>query len=149
MTGNEKFDNDAGRIGARIMAEANKSRKHNTLTRETIKQTVEDFFGEHEEKELIVTVSLDSSNRKAICNFHIASEIYEIVENSTKTELIISNYASPLVSLIPDDMTIRYEEVIRCEATVKTGETEDDILADVLEIGFKNGTVLEIGFLKI
>ena len=91
------------------------------LTRETIKQTIEDFFGEHEEKELIVTVSLDSSNRKAICNFHIASEIYEIVEDSTKTELIISNYASPLVSLIPDDVTIRYEEVVRCETTARTG----------------------------
>lgn len=149
MTGNEKFDNDAGRIGARMMMEAQKSRKCNTLARETIKQTVEDFFGEHEEKELVVTVSLDSSNRKAICNFHIASEIYEIVENSTKTELIISNYASPLVSLVPDDVTIRYEEVTKCEVTVKTGETEDDILADVLEIGFKNGTVLELGFLKI
>ena len=121
----------------------------NELARETIKQTVEDFFGEHEEKELIVTVSLDSNNRKAICNFHIASEIYEIVENSTKTELIISNYASPLVSLVPDDVTIRYEEVTKCEVTVKTGETEDDILADVLEIEFKNGTVLELGFLKI
>ena len=119
------------------------------LTRETIKQTVENFFGEHEEKELVVTVSLDSSNRKAICNFHIVSEIYEIVENSTKTELIISNYASPLVSLVPDDVTIRYEEVTKCEVTAKTGETENDILADVLEIGFKNGTVLELGFLKI
>lgn len=149
MTGNEYFDNDAGRIGARMMMEANKSRKRNTLTRETIKQTVEDFFGEHEEKELIVTVSLDSSNRKAICNFHIDSEIYEIVEDSAKTELIISNYASPLVSLVPDDVTIRYEEVTRCEATVRTGETEDDILADVLEIEFKNGTVVELGFLKI
>ena len=114
-----------------------------------IKQTVEGFFGEHEEKELVVTVSLDSSNRKAICNFHIASEIYEIVEDSTKTELIISNYASPLVSLIPDDVTIRYEEVTRCEATVRTGETEDDVLADGLEIGFRNGTVVELGFLKI
>lgn len=149
MTGNDKFDNDAGRIGARMMEEARKSRKHNTLTRDKIKQTVENFFGEHEEKELVVTVSLDSSNKKAICNFHIASEIYEIVEDSTKTELIISNYASPLVSLIPDDVTIRYEEVTRCEAIVKTGETEDDILADVLEIGFKNGTVVELGFLKI
>ena len=119
------------------------------LTRETIKQTVEDFFGEHEEKELVVTVLLDSSNRKAICNFHIASEIYEIVENSTKTELIISNYASPLVSLIPDDVTIRYEEVSRCKVNVRTGETEDDIWADVLEIGFENGIVLELGFLKI
>ena len=39
-----------------------------TITRETIKHIVEDFFGEHEEKELVVTVSLDSSNRKAICN---------------------------------------------------------------------------------
>lgn len=121
----------------------------NELARETIKQTVEDFFGEHEEKELIVTVSLDLDNRKTICNFHIASEIYEIVEDSTKTELIISNYASPLVSLVPDDVAIRYEEVTRCEATVKTGETKDDILADVLEIGFKNGTVLELGFLCI
>ena len=121
----------------------------NVLTRETIKQTVEDFFGEHEEKQLVVTVSLDSSSRKTICNFHIASEIYEIVEDSTKTELIISNYASPLVSLIPDDVTIRYEEVTRCEATVRTGETEDDVLADVLEIGFRNGTVVELGFLKI
>ena len=121
----------------------------NELARETIKQTVEDFFGEHEEKELIVTVSLDLDNRKTICNFHIASEIYEIVEDSTKTELIISNYASPLVSLVPDDVAIRYEEVTRCEATVKTGETEDDILADVLEIGFENGIVLELGFLKI
>lgn len=45
MTGNEKFDNDAGRIGARMMMEAQKSRKCNTLARETIKQTVEDFFG--------------------------------------------------------------------------------------------------------
>lgn len=92
---------------------------------------------------------MDSSNRKAICNFHIDLEIYEIVEDSTKTELIISNYASPLVSLIPNDVTIRYEEVIRCEATVRTGETKDDVLADVLEIEFKNGTVLEIGFLYI
>ena len=119
------------------------------ITREKIKQTVEDFFGGHEQKELVVTVSLDSSNRKAICNFHIASEIYEIVEDSTKTELIISNYASPLVSLIPDDVTIRYEEVTRCETTVRTGEAKDDILADVLEIGFINGTVLELGFLCI
>ena len=119
------------------------------LTRETIKQIVEDFFGEHEEKELVVTVSLDSSNRKAICNFHIASEIYEIVENSTKTELIISNYASPLISLIPDDVTIRYEEVRRCETDVATGETEDDILADILKITYINGTVMELGFLYV
>ena len=149
MTGNEKFDNDAGRIGVRMMEEACKSRKCNTLTRETIKQTVEDFFGGHEEKELIVTVLLDSSNRKTICNFHIDSQEREILEDSTKTELIISNYASSLLLLIPDDVTIRYEEVVKCEPTVRTGETEDDVLADVLEIGFKNGTVLELGFLKI
>ena len=121
----------------------------NVLTRETIKQTVEDFFGEHEEKQLVVTVSLDSSSRKTICNFHIASEIYEIVEDSTKTELIISNYASPLVSLIPDDVTIRYEEVRRCETDVATGETEDDILADILKITYINGTLLELGFLYV
>lgn len=119
------------------------------LTREIIKQTVEDFFAEHEEKELTVTASLDSSNRKAICNFHIDSQEREIIEDSTKTELIISNYASSLVSLVPNDVTIRYEEVVRCEVTVKTGETEDDILADVLEIAFMNGTVVELGFLCI
>lgn len=119
------------------------------LTRETIKQTVEDFFAKHEEKELIVTVSLDSNNRKAICNFHIDSQEREIVEDSTKTELIISNYTSSLLSLIPDDVTIRYEEVTRCEATVVTGETEDDILADVLEVAFKNGTVMELEFLYV
>ena len=119
------------------------------LTRETIKQTVEDFFGEHEEKELVVTVSLDSNNKKAICNFHIDAQEREVTEDLTKTELIISNYASPLASLIPDDVTIRYEEVTKCEAIVKTGETKDDIVAHVLEVAFKNGTVLELGFLCI
>lgn len=145
-----KFDyaNDVGKQNARMFKEAFKSRKQ-ILTRETIKQTVEDFFGEHEEEELTVTILLDSSNRKAICNFHIESQEREITEDSTKTELIISNYASPLVSLVPDDVTIRYEEVARCEVAVRTGETKDDILADVLEIAFKNGTVLELGFLCI
>lgn len=119
------------------------------LTREKIKQTVEDFFGEHEEKELVVTVSLDSNNKKAICNFHIDAQEREVTEDLTKTELIISNYASPLASLIPDDVTIRYEEVTKCEAIVKTGETKDDIVAHVLEVAFKNGTVLELGFLCI
>ena len=123
--------------------------RNKTITKETIKQTVEDFFGEHEEKELNVIVSLDSNNRKAICNFHIDAQEREITEDSTKTELIISNYASPSLSLIPDDVTIRYEEVTRCEATVRTGETKDDIVAHVLEIAFKNGTVMELGFLCI
>ena len=53
MTCNEKFVNNGrikGGINARMMAKARKSRKQNVLTRETIKQTVEDFFGEHEEK---------------------------------------------------------------------------------------------------
>lgn len=121
----------------------------NELTRETIKQTVEDFFAEHEEKELTVIISLDSDNRKAICNFHIDAQEREITEDSTKTELIISNYASSLVSLVPDDVTIRYDEVTRCEVTVRTGETEDDILADILKITYINDTVLELGFLYI
>ena len=51
--------------------------------------------------------------------------------------------------MIPDDVTIRYEEVVNCESTVRTGETKDDIVADVLEIEFENGAVLELGFLKI
>lgn len=119
------------------------------LTRETIKQTVEDFFAEHEEKELNVTVSLDSNNRKAICNFHIDAQEREITEDSTKTELIISNYASSLVSLVPDDVTIRYEEVTKCVTDVVTGKTEDEILADIIKITYINGTVMELGFLCI
>ncbi|MDE7200999.1 MAG: hypothetical protein K2O91_03640 [Lachnospiraceae bacterium] len=119
------------------------------MTRETIKQTVEDFFQKHGEKELTVTILLDSSDRKTICNFHIDAQEREIVEDSTKTELIISNYALSLLSLVPDDITIRYEEVIKCEPTVKTGESKDDIVAYVLEVAFKNGTVLELGFLCI
>ncbi len=146
-----KFDyaNDVGKQNAKMMNEAIKLRNQNTLTRETIKQAVEDFFTEHEEKELTVTISLDSSNKKAICDFHIDAQERETVEDSTKTELIISNYATPLLSLIPDDVTIRYEEVIKCERTVRTGETKDDIVAHVLEVEFKNGTVLELGFFCI
>lgn len=148
MTGNEKFDNDAGRIGARMMMEAQKSRKCNTLSKETIKQTVEHFLSEHDEKELNVAIYLDSSGRKPVCNFHIDTPELETIEDSTKKQLVISDFTTPK-SLIPDDVTIRYEEVTRCEAAVRTGETEDDILADVLEIAFKNGTVVELGFLKI
>lgn len=148
MTGNEYFDNDAGRIGARMMMEARKSRKCNTLSKETIKQTVEHFLSEHDEKELNVAIYLDSSGRKPICNFHIDTQELETIEDSTKAQLVISDFTTPK-SLIPDDVTIRYEEVTRCEPIVRTGETEEDILADVLEVAFKNGTVLELGFLKI
>lgn len=146
METNFDYANDAGKQGTRLMKNARKSRKA-VLNKDKIKRTVEDFFVKHEEKELTVTVYLDSSNRKSICNFHIDSQEREIVEDSTKTELIISNYASSLLSLVPDDVTIRYEEVIRCEPTVRTGETKDDILADVLEVTFKNGMVLELGFI--
>lgn len=118
------------------------------LTRESIKQTVEDFLSEHDEKELNVTIYLDSNGRKPICNFHIDTPGLETIENSTKAQLVISDFTTPK-SLIPDDVTIRYEEVVKCEVTVRTGETEDDILADVLEIGFRNGTLLELGFLYI
>ena len=148
MTGNEYFDNDAGRIGARMMMEARNSRKCNTLSKETIKQTVEHFLSEHDEKELNVAIYLDSSGRKPVCNFHIDTPELETIEDSTKAQLVISDFTT-LKSLIPDDVTIRYEEVTRCETTVRTGETEDDILADVLEVAFKNGTVVELGFLKI
>ena len=117
-------------------------------TRETIKQIVKDFLSKHEEKELNITVYLDSSGRKPVCNFHIDTPELEIIESSTKAQLIISDFTTPK-SLIPDDVTICYEEVTRCESTVRTGETEDDILADVLEITFSNSTVLELGFLKI
>ena len=148
MTGNKYFDNDAGRIGARLMEESRKSRNNNKFTREKIKQTVEKFLSDHDEKELNVAIYLDSSCRKPICNFHIDTPELETIEDSTKAQLVISDFTMPK-SLIPDDITICYEEVTRCEATVRTGETEDDILADVLEVAFKNGTVLELGFLKI
>lgn len=149
MTGNEKFDNDAGRVGARTMLMNRHSSKNSPdITREKIMGTVEDFFAKHDEKELCVSVFLDIEGKKPICNFHIDSEYREIVEDSTKSQLIISDFTTPK-SLIPDDVTIRYEEVAKCNPTVRTGETEDDIVADVLEIMFKNGTVLELGFLYI
>lgn len=52
-------------------------------------------------------------------------------------------------SLIPDNVIIQYEEVIRCEPAVRIGETRNDIVAHVLEIEFKNGTFMELGFLCI
>ena len=140
--------NNNNEINARMMEEASKSRKHNTLSKKIIRQTVEDFLSEHDEKELNVAIYLDSSGRKPVCNFHIDTPELETIEDSTKAQLVISDFTTPK-SLIPDDVTIRYEEVTRCEATVRTGETEDDILADVLEIGFKNDTVMELGFLCI
>lgn len=151
MTGNEKFDNDTGRVNTRL---AFLARKHSdqkesmVLDKEKIKQTIEDFLSDHDEKELNVAIYLDSSGRKPICNFHIDTPELETIEDSTKAQLVISDFTTPK-SLIPDDVTIRYEEVARCETTVRTGETEDDILADVLEVAFKNGTVMELGFLKI
>lgn len=149
MTGNEKFDNDVGRVGARTMLMNRHSSKNSPdITREKIMETVEDFFAKHDEKELSVSVFLDTEGNKPICNFHIDSEYREIVEDSTKSQLIISDFTTPK-SLIPDDVTIRYGEVAKCNPTVRTGETEDDIVADVLEIMFKNGTVLELGFLYI
>lgn len=150
MTGNEKFDNDVGRVNTRL---AFLARKHSdqkesmVLSKEKIKQTMEDFLSEHDEKELNVAIYLDSNGRKPICNFHIDTPELETIEDSTKSQLVISDFKTP--SLIPDDATIQYKEVARCEPTVKTGETKDDIVADVLEIAFKNGTVLELGFLKI
>lgn len=117
------------------------------LTREKIKETVEDFFMEHRKKELLVSIYLDTEGKKPICNFHIASDHQEVTEDSTQTELIISDFISK--SLMPDDVTIQYEEVVKCEVEVRTGETEEDIVANVLEIMFKNGTVLEVGFLNI
>lgn len=165
MTGNEKYDNDAGRVGTRLMlinrrrgenspnyqmlnGGDNSSEKANTLTRETIKETVKDFFAKHNEKELSVSVYLDTEGKKPICSFHIDSDYREVVENSNKSQLIISDFTTPK-SLIPEEVKIAYDEVIKCDPTVRTGETEDDIIADVLEIMFRNGTVLELGFMYI
>lgn len=154
MTGNEKFDNDAGRVNTRLMLLKNRYSSKKSpdcqipITREEIKEIVEDFFEKHDEKELSVSVYLDAECKKPICNFHIDSDYREIVEDSTKSQLIISDFTTPK-SLIPDDVTIRYEEVIKCNPTVRTGEASDDIVADILEIMFRNGTVLELGFLYI
>ncbi len=121
---------------------------NDTLTRETIKETVEKFFSEHNEKELLVSIFLDKEFKKTICNFHMNPEYLQIDEDSTKSELIIADYTTSK-SLIPDEVTISYEEVVNCEVTIQTGETEDDILADVLEVTFRNGIILEFGFLYI
>ena len=165
MTGNEKYDNDAGRTGVRMMLMNRHSSENspnyqmlngsdnsfetaNTLTKDAIKVSVDDLSTEHDKNELSVSVFLDTGGKKPICNFHIDSEYREIVEDSTKSQLIISDFTTPK-SLIPDDVTIRYDEVVRCDYTVRTGETDDDILAYILEIMFRNGTALELGFMYI
>lgn len=113
---------------------------------ENVKQIIVNFFASHDngEKELYVSIFLDARRKTSICNLHIDSGYREIIEDDTKAIFVISNYADQMLT-IPDDVTIRYDEVTRCEATVRTGETKDDIVADVLEITFKNGTVLELG----
>lgn len=152
METNYDYANDVGKQIARMMEESHKSRKHNTLTKEKIKQIVkqivEDFLSDHDEKELNVKIYLDSSRKKPICSFQINTPELETIEGSTKAQLAISDFTIPK-SLLPDDVTIHYEEVTRCEPTFRMGETKDDILVDVLDITFKNGTVLELGFLKI
>lgn len=117
------------------------------LTREEIKESVENFFESHKEKKLCVDVYLDTKDKKPIFNFYIDLKQCEIMENSSQTELIISNYAE--IQTLPIMVNILYEEVINCETTVKTGEAEEKILADALVITFKNGTVLKLGFLNI
>ena len=118
------------------------------LTRETIKETVENFFEKFVEKELSVANFLDATSKQSICNFNIGSEYREIAENSTHSELVIADYTTP-ISMIPDDVSIRYADVIQCEEMIRTGETEDDILANVLEVTFRTGMVLELGFLNM
>ena len=149
MTGNEKFDNDAGRVGVRTMLMNRHSSKNSPdITRENIMEVIEDFFAKHDKKELSVSVYLDTEGKKPICSFHIDSDYREVVENSNKSQLIISDFTTPK-SLIPEEVKITYDEVVKCDPTVRTGETEDDIIADILEIMFRNGTVLELGFVYI
>lgn len=69
-----------------------------------------------------------------------------ILRTYTKYQQVSTDFTTSK-SLIPVDMTIRYEEAARCEAAVRTGETKDDIAAHVLETAFRNGTVLEFVFL--
>lgn len=118
------------------------------VTRNEVKQQIEDFLAKYPDKELLVTVALDGENWKPICNMHIDSDKIGIVEDDTKLSLTISNYEMPS-SLVPDEVIIRYGEITKCKETVRTGETEDDILANVLEITYWNGTIIELGFLAI
>lgn len=117
-------------------------------TRDEIKQQIEDFLAKYPDKELLVTVALDGENLKPICNMHIDSDKIGIVEDDAKLSLTISNYEMPS-SLVPDEVIIRYGEITEYKETVRTGETEDDILANVLEITYWNGTIIELGFLAI
>lgn len=147
METNFDYTDDVGKQNTRMMEKAFKSRNY-TITKEKINQIIEDFLTKHDQKELNVAIYLNSNSRKSICKFHIDTPEYEIVENSIKSQLIISNFTMPQ-SLIPDNVIIQYKEVIRCGLTVRTGETTNDIVAHVLKIEFKNGTFMELGFLCI
>lgn len=121
-----------------------------SLTKGAIKEKVESFIEQHNEKELLVTVSLISKGKgkNPICNFYIDSESREVIESCDK-ECLTINISSLPKALNSDDVVIPYEEVMICEELEKVGETSNDVVAKVLEIVFKNGTVMELGFLNI
>lgn len=147
MTGIEKLDNDAGRYHTKIMEDAFKEGK-NKLTKEKIKKTVKNFFSAHSQKELTVSVYLDSEHNESVCTFHISAQDWEVTENTAETELVISDFITPKTALIPDKVEIPYDKAVGCKADTVTGEGSD-IAADVLIVTFKNGTVIELEFLNM
>ncbi len=116
------------------------------MTREELKPMIENFMttNGHDEKELMISVKL---NEIPVVDFHIDADAIEITENSTKTELEISNLKSIVVMVAPDYVRISYEDVKSCK--IAPFERDGMILADLMILTYENGTVVELGFLAM
>ena len=73
------------------------------ITRETIKQMVEDFLTEHDQNELNVTVYLDSSGKKPICNFHIETYLIMLIRHNS------NSYNLPVLASLVAEITGTYD----------------------------------------
>lgn len=114
------------------------------ISKEYIHETITSFIDKYEDKELIVAVMLNNKERTNIAEFRIASAFRDIYEVSNGTELVIAEFDQPM--LLPGNVTIPYADVRDVIHEVRTGENDDDVIAEMVRISFANGIVLELGF---
>ena len=114
-----------------------------------VKEALSTFISEHPDKDMLVTVAVNDENvakRHPFCNFRIGSEGRAISEDGTN--LIVSSYE--IASTLDDkSVIIPCSDIQDYRIVKRTGETENDIVADVMEIEFWNATIMELGFLNI
>lgn len=152
MTGNEKFDNDIGRVGAKLMEE---NRKILSFDKKKLEVDVWDFLGENvnSHKEVVISTRLNADSRATISNFHINTESEGFSCQICGDEGTDKKYVKILDknrvfagNLLHDNITIPLDDVKDYKYNeLKNG---DDILTKMFEIEFTNGTVVEIAFFK-